>query len=492
MLDLNLLRLLKHRKEYQRLHRTVNDRAFDIRTTTILQDFGKFFDEFPDATVIPLATDFPTFFTLQHRTLTEEAMATYRPLFAQCVADLDDNMKALVVGKLLEADLAVKLADLADKWTRGEEVQIGPELRRAIDDYEADVQRKVTIPFVEIGDNLFKDAVNNAGIRFRQESLNLTMRPLRPGDFGILGARPDAGKTSFVASEVTYWAHQIPSYFENPNRPIIWFNNEGPGDRIQERIIQAALGLPASQLVAMQKAGTLWTEYAKMVGDLLRIRVIDIHGYKAWQVEEIVKQLNPAVIVFDMIDNIQFDGAVMNGGQRTDQMLEAMYQWARIMCTQHKCIGIATSQISNDGEGLAFPTLGMLKDSKTGKQGAADFIITLGKKSELAYESLRFIGLTKNKLRQEGRPQSPRAEVVFNATECRFLTAREGLSVDPDDGRGDDDENQLQAEGKSVRPSQLGGVDGGEAAKGDGGLPADQRTGADQGLAGEDAIALLT
>lgn len=492
-LDIPLLQVMKHKKDYLRLYRTVNDRAFDIRTTTVLADFGKYFDEFTDVEVIPLAGEFATWFTVQHRSVKPEDMAVYRQIFTQCAGEPNEEVKSVIVAKLLEANLAVLVADIADRWTRGEEINIGPLVRKTIDDFEADCQRKVKIPFVEIGDNLFKDAVNNTGLRWRTECLNICMRPLRVGDFGILAARPDAGKTSFIADNITYMATQMPSYFENGNRPIIWFNNEGPGDRIQERIIQAALGLPASKIVKLQKAGRLWTDYTVAIGgDMLRIRVLDVHGYKSWQIEEIVKQTQPGLVVFDMIDNIKFDGEVLNGGQRTDQVLEGMYQWARELAVRYKLIALATSQISNDGEGLAYPTLGMLKDSKTGKQGAADFIITLGKKSEIMYENIRFVGLTKNKLHVEGQKRSPNAEVVFAATEGRFYSVKESvLNVNPNNGRGDDNQEVVQPEGEPVRSTELGGVDGSEATQDGSRLPASVGTGTNQGVAGEDALAIL-
>jgi len=63
----------------------------------------------------------------------------------------------------------------------------------------------------------------------------------------------------------------------------------------------------------------------------------------------------------------------------------------------------------------------MLKDSKTGKQGAADFIITLGTSNDPSLEAIRFIGTTKNKLRLEGQPQSPRAQMVMDATGGRYV-----------------------------------------------------------------------
>ena len=56
-------------------------------------------------------------------------------------------------------------------------------------------------------------------------------------------------------------------------------------------------------------------------------------------------------------------------------------------------------------------------------QGAADAIITLGAKNEKAFENLRFIGLTKNKLALEGRPKSPHAELVLDGPAGRYLEA---------------------------------------------------------------------
>jgi len=121
-----------------------------------------------------------------------------------------------------------------------------------------------------------------------------------------------------------------------------------------------------------------------------------------------------------MVDNIKFGGSALNGGQRTDQILEAQYQWARMMAVKHDTPVIATSQISADGDGLQYPTLPMLKDSKTGKQGAADAIITLGAVNDPAYSGSRFIGTTKNKLRRQGAPASPQCEVVFDGERARL------------------------------------------------------------------------
>jgi replicative DNA helicase len=117
-----------------------------------------------------------------------------------------------------------------------------------------------------------------------------------------------------------------------------------------------------------------------------------------------------------MIDNIRGFGDMA----RTDLMLEEMYKWARERSVKYDCIGLATSQISNDGDGMQFPTLGMLKDSKTGKQGACDFQLMIGASNDPGLAGSRFISLPKNKLRRPDGASDPRAEVVFDAVRARY------------------------------------------------------------------------
>jgi replicative DNA helicase len=138
------------------------------------------------------------------------------------------------------------------------------------------------------------------------------------------------------------------------------------------------------------------------------------------EVEDIMKQYKPAVVLFDMVDNVKFGGEANNNGQRTDQLLEAMYQWARLMGVKHDCGVIATSQLSADADGVPYPTLPQLKDSKTGKQGAADVIITLGAVNDPVLETSRYIGTTKNKRARTGKRGSPNQEVMFDSHRSRF------------------------------------------------------------------------
>lgn len=68
---------------------------------------------------------------------------------------------------------------------------------------------------------LYEHNVKQTGLRWRLRTLNEMLGSLRPGDFGFIFARPESGKTTFLASEVTYFAEQA---HEKQLGPIIWFN----------------------------------------------------------------------------------------------------------------------------------------------------------------------------------------------------------------------------------------------------------------------------
>jgi replicative DNA helicase len=426
-LDITLLQMMKHRKKFQKLVRVVESRALSQQTAIVLNDFKKYFADVTDCEVIPVGGAFSTWFTMvAHPKLAPEQAAIYGQMFKQIAREPDELAEQMLMGRLLETNLAQAISDAMEQYQRGDEIDFNKRVRDLLGNYDNDVQRKVNLPWVPVDESLFDEDLRNDGFQWRWECLQTTCRPLRGGDFVILAGRPDKGKTTALTDLCTDWAAQLDSvYHDKPEkRRIIWLNNEGPGKRILKRIVQSAFGCKTSELVAKQAAGTLWTDYEAVIkGHRTTISVVDIHGFKSWQVEEIFKNFPPGLVVFDMIDNVKFDGEIGNGGQRTDQILETMYQWGRDLAVRFDCPIIATSQISADGDGECFPTLPMLKDSKTGKQGAADLIITIGTSNDPSLEAMRFIGTTKNKLRLEGRPQTPRAQMMMDATGGRYVSA---------------------------------------------------------------------
>lgn len=417
---MTLLRLLKKRESYEKLVKAVPKHVLDIKTQTILDDFGKFFREYPEADIDPTGPFATWFFAFGHPKLNDEQRGVYRGILSEIKKDIAPDIEQGLMARLVAADTASKLTTLIEKWQDGDEIDLGSTLRTIMEKHELDVGRKVKTPWVQDPiEDLLADHGNDKGFHWRQDALNLATRPLVPGDFGIIAARPDVGKTSFCTDALAHFATQVDDLFPGEQRSILWFNNEGPGKRIVSRCYQSALNATMSDLVARSQAGTVRKDYLEATGgrpDV--IRVYDIHDMWNYEVEDIIRATPPAIILFDMVDNIRFGGDINNNGQRTDQLLEAMYQWSRVLAVKHECIVLATSQVSADGENLQYPTLSMLKDSKTGKQGAADFILTIGTNPDLP--SSRYLGFTKNKLLREGSPKQPKIEVVFDFARGRY------------------------------------------------------------------------
>lgn len=434
-LDITVLRLLKYRERYDRLRRSVPKGALQPVTSEMLEDFGQFFREFPDAPRIehgPFATWYRGF---RHPSMKDEQFGLYSAIIKKSMEDVIPELEAGLMERLVAADTAARVTTLLEKWNAGDEVDLYRELRNNLEHFEKQIDRRVRNPQVlDPIEDLLKAEENDTGLHWRLPCLNRHIKPLRAGDFVIVAARPDKGKTTFCASELTHMAAQVDSVYPGENRSILWFNNEGPGNKIIMRNFQAALAATTEDLVKLSNlpadAGfekyktQVRQQYAAALGGRPGVlRVFDIHDMWNHEVEDIMKAHTPAVVLFDMVDNIKFGGETNNNGQRTDQLLEAMYQWARLMGVKHDCAVLATSQISADGDGVSYPTLPQLKDSKTGKQGAADVIITLGALNDPVLENSRYIGTTKNKKVRTGKRASPSQEVFFDSQRGRYKEA---------------------------------------------------------------------
>ena len=411
MIDLNLLRITKHRGEFFKVRGRVPLSALDPQTGALLADFQHYFENLPDHAKIDHATFIPMF-RARHPTLSAEQRSAYEEIIKNALTvDVGETETTMIMRSMLELRLGTDLASLLAQYDAGTLPNIQNAIAVALDAFKADAGiRDIDYLRDNIGD-LLAEEINDSGWRWRLECLNTHVRGLRPGDFGIVAGRPDKGKTTFIASELTHLVSQLA-----PGDCAVWLNNEGLGKRIIPRLFQAATGATMSQMIALHQAGKLEPAFEKIMGGKDRIRVVDIHGADNFTVEAIVERNKPSIVVYDMIDNVRGFG----DSARTDLGLEKMYQWGRELAVKHGHAGIATSQISNDGDGLQFPTLGMLKDSKTGKQGACDFMIMLGASNDPGLAGIRYIGMPKNKLRREGAAPDPRAEVKYDPERARY------------------------------------------------------------------------
>lgn len=230
-------------------------------------------------------------------------------------------------------------------------------------------------------EDLYNEQIQTQGLRWRLGTLNRMLGSLRKGDFGFIFARPETGKTTFLASEVSFFATQV-------QRPILWLNNEEVGGKVKIRLYQAMLGVDLTTLYSNIAAHR--DKYHELGG--CNIKLYDNAAIHKRQVEMLCQELNPSLIVFDQIDKIK-------GFQddREDLRLGAIYIWAReIAKTYCPVIGVCQADVS--GEGKRWLTMDNVANAKTAKQAEADWILGIGKTHSPAEEYMRHLHLSKNKL----------------------------------------------------------------------------------------------
>lgn len=231
-------------------------------------------------------------------------------------------------------------------------------------------------------EELYAHNVATPGLRWRLRTLNEMLGSLRRGNFGFVFARPESGKTTFLASEVSHFATQT-------EQPILWFNNEQEGEEVRIRIYQASLGLSDKDLFADRAKNA--DLYHQLTGG--RIKLVDQANIHYAQIERMAKKYQPACIVVDQIDKIKGFNA-----DREDLRLGSIYVWARELAKAY-CPVIGVCQADGSGEGKKWLTMENVSNAKTSKQAEADWILGIGKTNDAGYEYVRHLHLSKNKLR---------------------------------------------------------------------------------------------
>jgi len=223
--------------------------------------------------------------------------------------------------------------------------------------------------------------VGTKGIRWRLRSLNQALGSLRQGNFGFLFARPETGKTTFLASEVTNFVGQL-------DRPVLWVNNEEPIPQIMMRCYQAALGKPRDWIIANLEEAK--DAYKSIIGD--RLKFVDTNNANRKSVERICKDLNPGLIVFDQLDKVNgFDA------ERYDLLQKAKYQWARELAKVYGPV-IGVCQAGGTAENKRYLDMNDVDSSHTAKQGEADWVLGIGMSHNDSEQFKRYFSICKNKL----------------------------------------------------------------------------------------------
>ena len=408
------LQLLKHKDQYDKIRGVVSKSLIDADVRRALSVLDRYWKDYPAHDVVVPET-FLAELNIQNPDLDESKIKFYKGMTDIMMQEPDEATAKGLLRSLRTLDFAAKIEQANETFQTGLDMDLHETIKDLMLHFEADISRDERVDFCrESIFDIIREQETGSNMPWFLNCLARSMPDVRTGSQIIFAARPGKGKTSFCARQVVHIANQTPD-----DRPVVWFNNESKAARIKGTIYRAALGTDFKGIIAMG-ADAAHAGYSAVVGGQDRIRIFDVHGRDFKFLESLIQKHEPAYVVFDMLDNVHGFG----DAQRTDLRLEQLYQWAREQAVINDFVSIPTSQISVEGEGLAWCDQSMLKDSKTAKQGACDAIITMGATSNQAQEWSRFMYVPKTKQTPlAGNRADCATEVVFDGPTCQFYEA---------------------------------------------------------------------
>lgn len=406
MWEHSLIRTMCERPYYQQYAATVKSISDGLSDSTkdVLNSIRRYFKDNPSVSYVELQGILPHIKTIQSKdadddgkkrlTLVCELLARVltKQLSREEVADVKNQLASLqLAGSVQSALMQYNSGDLED--------DLGTVLGEAVESYNAmaDVDNAY-LPVKKTVQQILKENDPDNGLSYPLEGLNRNLQNARPGDFIVIAAPNNVGKTALAMQFATHFGKQLPR-----GGKVLYLNNEGTGDHIVLRLRQIVLNKTIPELDALVEAGVdIEEEYQKKInGDENKIEVVDIHGCSIAHIKQIYKKYRPDVVIIDMLDAVSgFQDAA-----REDIKFKNLYGWFRAQAAnpQHRLICVGTTQVSAEGFDFAYVPKHCLESSKTAKQSQTDVLIHINEDGKDENETIRYVWVPRAKRRRAGK-----------------------------------------------------------------------------------------
>ena len=234
--------------------------------------------------------------------------------------------------------------------------------------------------------NLLIDALkDNTKWKFNLSELRDRVNGIGDGNFLIVFARPESGKTAF-------WVNMVAGQggFASQGAKVCALINEEPAIRTQMRLVSAHTGMTFAEIRQNPvRAGELWSQIKT------NMRILDTIDWSLDKIDSYVAKEKPDILIIDQLDKVH----IAETFARTDEKLRAIYIGAREIAKRRSCALVGISQASADASGKMDLTFDMMENSKTGKAAEADIIIGVGFRNQLDIDQdVRSVAVSKNKI----------------------------------------------------------------------------------------------
>jgi hypothetical protein len=231
-----------------------------------------------------------------------------------------------------------------------------------------------------------------------------------PGDQILVFGRPEAWKTGFAVNLV--------SGFLKYKRSVLYVGNEEGTYKTRKRIINN-LSNSDNDAYAADPEGCL--EKARANG-FDGLHICHMQPGSPSEIEALVKQVKPDVVVVDQIRNLTLSG---KANDKLTDRLGALATAMRSMANRHQFLSVALTQAGDKTERHGQeppPWLSMsdVADNRTSLVAQYDVVLGVGCTEDLRRQGLRAISICKNKLSSaEDAHEGFTVQVDLTRSKCR-------------------------------------------------------------------------
>ena len=299
---------------------------------------------------------------------------------------LDTDIAADVIGNLWRQHVGLDIANLGIKMSEGDTNAmdtLNKLIERVSDGYLPD-------DFAEdVTDDIYEllAVVSNANrFKFNIETLSRNVYGIGRGEFGVIAAYSNVGKTALAISLCA-----APGGFCQQDAKVCYIANEEVAKRTKLRAIQAYTGMTKDEIEFDPQAAS-----ARYSGIKDRLIFADAQGWDIQMLDAYLGKQKCEVCIIDMADKIALNTQFNSGHER----LRELYYRLRELAKKHDCAVIGISQASAEAEGKTRLTPTMLEGSKVGKIAECDILIGAGKANDAENpdDPTRYLTVMKNKI----------------------------------------------------------------------------------------------
>lgn len=406
MIEITLLKAFTDREVFNNYRHLLNPKSLSIQSKLILKDYEVYFSLNPTTDLVDMGKFSVFFFNERNPYLDDKSVIEYKDILEQISkAEPNEEINRLIRSfeqQEFYQDLQLKLDNNADILA----------VKQELDDFINKIDKVSNEQHVE--EMNLKEALDytdrSNGLQWRCMELRKHFNGgLIKGDFGIIAGFVDSGKSSFIASELSFMGQQLMN-----DDYILWLSNEGDYKSILPRLYQATLNC-TDQDLRKHKESAIIKYKEKMKGDVNRVVIKDIQGWNVKDIEKLIKKRVPKLLVIDLLDHVSGFNSYNSKESGSFEIYNRLYQWGREIATQY-CPVLGVSQMNGDGEDQMYPPMSKLRGSRIDKQAAATFQLMIGSINN--DNTVRYLSMPKNKINSN---KGWKVSVKFDPERSRFI-----------------------------------------------------------------------